>query len=110
MKYAGANSLTDDMDILPKLPELNLAMEEDNMVAANDGLADVGANATPDTKSVEMLSSSSVSTEGSSVDSLQSASSATSNQGEEDCCIDGDDDLLDLLVDTLDVDIDLELL
>ena len=58
VKYTGANSLKNDKDILPKLPNFDLPTEEDT-ATAKDSVADVDANATPDIKSVEMLSSSS---------------------------------------------------
>ncbi len=111
MKYTGANSLMNDKDILPKLPKFDLPTEE-VVAAAQDSVADVDTNATPDIKSVEMLSSSSsVSTERSNADSFVTAAAAsTSNDGKDVGSIDYDDDLLDLLVETLDVDFDHNLL
>lgn len=110
MKYTGANSLMTDKDISPKLPEFDFPTEE-GVVTALDSVADVDANATPDIKSVEMpSSSSSVSTERSNADSLLTAAASTSNEGMEEGGIDNDDDLLDLLVETLDVDFDHNLL
>ena len=104
MKYTGANSLNSDMDISPKLPEFRLPTDEDT-VAANDSAADVDDHATPDIKSVEMPSSSSVSTDSSGgPDTLQTG------PRKEDCIIGDDEDLLDLLVETLDVDFDLDIL
>lgn len=80
------------------------------MADAQDSVADVDVNATPDIKSVEMLSSSSssssVSTERSNADSFMTAAASASNEGKEEVSIDNDDDLLDLLVETLDVDFD----
>jgi len=113
VKYTGANSLKNDKDILPKLPNFDLPTEEDT-ATAKDSVVD--ANATPDIKSVEMLSSSSssssVSTESSNAESLTTTITAASarNEGKEEGSIDNDDDLLDLLVETLDVDFDHNLL
>jgi len=113
VKYTGANSLMNDKDILPKLPKFDLPTEEDG-AAAQNSVADVDANATPDIKSVEMLSSSSssssVSTERSNADSLLTAAASASNEGKDEGNIENDDDLLDLLVETLDVDFDHNLL
>ena len=113
MKYTGANSLTNDKDILPEIPTFDLPSGEDT-ATAQDSAADVDANATPDFKSsVEMpSSSSSVSTESSKADSLTTAATTTtaSSEGEKGCSVDNDDDLLDLLVETLDVDFDHNLL
>lgn len=115
MKCTGANSLMNDKVIPPKLPKSDLLTEEDVAAAQDqDGVDDVGANATPDIKSVEMLSpsssSSSVSTDRSNADSLVTAAASTSNEGMDEGSIDNDDDLLDLLVETLDVDFDHNLL
>ena len=112
MKYTGANSLTNDKDILPEIPTFDLPSGEDT-ATAQDIAADVDANATPDFKSsVEMpSSSSSVSTESSKADSLTTAATTTASiEGEKGCSVDNDDDLLDLLVETLDVDFDHNLL
>mmetsp|Transcript_29264 Transcript_29264/g.43680 ORF Transcript_29264/g.43680 Transcript_29264/m.43680 type:complete len:93 (+) Transcript_29264:850-1128(+) len=76
------------------------------MATAKDSVADVDVNATPDIKSVEMLSSSSssssVSTESSNAVSLTTTITAATarNEGKEEGSIDNDDDLLDLLVET----------
>ncbi len=113
MKYTGANSLTNDKDILPEIPTFDLPSGEDT-ATAQDSAADVDANATPDFKSsVEMPPSSSlsVSTESSKADSFTTAATTTtSNECEKECSVDNDDDLLDLLVETLDVDFDHNLL
>jgi hypothetical protein len=113
VKYTGANSLTNDKDILPEIPTFDLPSGEDT-ATAQDSAADVDANATPDFKSVEMpmpSSSSSVTTESSKADSFTTAATTTtSNEGEKGCSVDNDDDLLDLLVETLDVDFDHNLL
>lgn len=106
MKYTGANSLMNDKGSLPKLPECDLLTEE-GAATSNGSVADFDANATPDINSVEMRSSSSsVSTEGSNIDSLQTAVATKSREGEEEGSFDSDDELLDLLVETLDVDFD----
>lgn len=112
MKYTGANSLMNDKDnILPEIPECDLPTEEDT-ATFKDSVADVDANATPD-KSVEMLSSSSsssVSTARSNTDSLMTAVATTArSEGEVKGSIDDDDELLDLLVETLDVEFDPDL-
>jgi hypothetical protein len=89
-----------DKDILPQLPECDFSTEEDTS-------EDVHANATPDTKSVEMLMSSvsSVST------TRSSDNSGASSEGEEGSNNENvDDELLDLLVETLDGDFDHDLL
>jgi len=110
VKYTGANSLTNDKDILPELPKFDLPKGEVT-ATAQVSVADVDANATPDVKSVEMpSSSSSVSTESSNADSLTTAAATTSNESEKEGSIENDDDLLDLLVETLDVDFDHNLL
>jgi hypothetical protein len=111
VKYTGANSLMNDKDnILPEIPECDLPTEEDT-ATFKDSVADVDANATPD-KSVEMLSSSSssVSTARSNTDSLMTAVATTArSEGEVKGSIDDDDELLDLLVETLDVEFDPDL-
>lgn len=101
MKYTGANSLNSDMDTSPKLPEFRLPSNEES-VAANDSVANVDEHATPDFKSVEMSSVSTDSSGGS--DSLKDVPC------NEECIIGDDEDLLDLLVETLDVDFDLDML
>lgn len=102
----GANSLmTTDKDILSQLPACDFSTEE-------DASEDVHASATPDIKSVEMLMSSvsSVSTTRSSDNSAVTAV-ATSSEGEEDNNNENvDDELLDLLVETLDGAFDHDLL
>ena len=101
----GANSLMTDKDILPQLPECVFSTEEDTS-------EDVHANATPDIKSVEMLmtSVSSVSTTRSCDNSAVTAV-ATSSEGEDGSNNENvDDELLDLLVETLDGDFDHDLL
>ena len=100
----GANSLMNDKDIQPQLPECDLSKEEDT---------GVDVSATPDVKSVEMLSSSasSVSSARSSEDSAMTAFGSTYSEGEGEGSIENDDDeLLDLLVETLDGEFDHDLL
>ena len=95
----GANSLMTDKDILPQLPECDFSTEEDTS-------EDVHANATPDIKSVEMLMSSV-----SSVSTTRSSDNSASSEGEEGSNNENvDDELLDLLVETLDGDFDHDLL
>ena len=105
----GANSLMNNMDsnIMPLLPnECDLSTtEEKDSSAKNEGDVAVTTDdcATPDVTSVEMLSSSSVS----SVSSLSSEEDISSSETRS---LEDDDDLLDLLAETLDVDFDPDLL
>ena len=96
MKYTGANSLTNDKDILPEIPTFDLPSGEDT-ATAQDSAADVDANATPDFKSVEMpmpSSSSSVTTESSKAYAFTTAATTTtSNESEKGCSVDNYDEL-----------------
>ena len=109
----GANSLMNNMDsnfmpaVLPNECDLSTTEEEeDSSITKNeDGnvVVTTDACATPDVRSVEMLSSSVSSV--SSLSSEEEVSSSLEMRSTED-----DDDLLDLLAETLDVDFDPDLL
>jgi hypothetical protein len=104
----GANSLMNNMDsnIMSVLPnECDLPTTEEDSSAKNedDDVATDDWCATPDVMSVEMLSSSSVS-------SYSSLSSEEDISSSETRSMEDDDDLLDLLAETLDVDFDPNLL
>lgn len=103
----GANSLMNNMDsnIMPVLPnEFDLTTtEEDSSSKNEDDDVVTDDRATPDIMSVEMPSSSSVSSY-SSLSSEEDVSSSGTGS------LEGDDDLLDLLAETLDVDFDPNLL
>ena len=110
----GANSLMNNMDsnfmpaVLPNECDLSTTEEEEDSSTTKNEDGDVvvttDACATPDVRSVEMLSSSV-----SSVSSLSSEEEASSSLEMRSAETD-DDDLLDLLAETLDVDFDPDLL
>ena len=111
----GANSLMNNMDsnfmpaVLPNECDLSTTEEEEDSSITKNEDGDVvvtttDACATPDVKSVEMLSSSV-----SSVSSLSSEEEVSSSLEMRSAEAD-DDDLLDLLAETLDVDFDPDLL
>ncbi len=102
----GANSLMNNVDsnIMPVLPNTcdhHSTTEEDVNVAVARTDDDC---ATPDVLSVEMLRSSS------SVSSTSSLSSEEDVSSSETRSMEDDDDLLDLLAETLDVNFDPDLL
>lgn len=106
----GANSLMNNMDsnIMPVLPNMcdhHSTTEEDDDVVVARTCDDC---ATPDVMSVEMLRSSSAVS--SSTSSLSSEEDVSLSEMETRSLEDDDNDLLDLLAETLDVDFDPDLL